>query len=196
MRPTLLTANAITMANNATGNPVPMPNINGTKNTEPVSSARLVRLPKNNAALIGHNESAKITPSKIAPTADDAFTFLHISVACRPQENFSLIISTKTNPTSTNSGATIKFIYVCRKLAMAGIASKPDATTAPNNKYVIVRPKVYKIPAKTVLFGFCMFFDIKDIAAIFVANGHGLNDVNMPNHKADSKAKNITRPTI
>jgi len=42
--------------------------------------------------------------------------------------------------------------------------------------------------------GWSIFFDRNETAAIFVASGQGLMDVNIPNHNAESKAIIIDHP--
>ena len=54
-----------------TGRPVPIPYTKGRLNPILLSTASGIRLPKNNAAEIGQNESAKIKPKIHAPNIPD-----------------------------------------------------------------------------------------------------------------------------
>jgi hypothetical protein len=51
-------------------------------------------------------------------------------------------------------------------------------------------PSVYRMPDKNTV-SFCVIRrEIKNTAAIFVANGHGLTDVSIPSHMAEAKKIN------
>ena len=128
---TLFTKNAIANAKITTGSPVPSPYANGNKILELFSIARVVKLPKNSAALTGQNESAKIIPIKKAPKV---VLFLNLSkfvLLLTDIEKFSFITSTKINPIIISNGPIILLIEFCKKFAKLGIAKSPETIIEP-----------------------------------------------------------------
>ncbi|RLJ03233.1 MAG: hypothetical protein DRP08_03790 [Candidatus Aenigmatarchaeota archaeon] len=60
----------------------------------------------------------------------------------------------------------------------------------PNAAYAIILPMVYTNPDKNTINRCTIFLGRKDTAAMFVAKGHGLIDVNIPSQAAEPKAIN------
>ena len=78
--------------------------------------------------------------------------------------------------------------YCCKKEEITGAFVIPKAKIPLKSIYITVRPSVYKTPYASTAEGFDIFFATKDTAVIFVANGHGLIEVNTPKNRED---KNI-----
>jgi hypothetical protein len=80
-------------------------------------------------------------------------------------------------------------MYFWRKFAINGMLTREYTIKKPRMAYVSILPREYAIPEKRTDFGFVIFFERKETAAIFVARGQGLIEVSMPSQNAVKKAR-------
>jgi hypothetical protein len=77
-------------------------------------------------------------------------------------------------------------MYFCRICDTCGIDRTLVTRRVPRTAYVNIRPSVYSKPVKNTALVRPICLLMKDMAAIFVANGQGLIEVRIPNHNADN----------
>lgn len=176
-----------------TGKPVPIPYRTGKTIPKLLFNARGIKLPKNNAAEIGQKERAKITPKANEPNTPDWTSLFCLSPEIENPLKFKRKISRRKRPTTMSNGPIILFIYIWKKLATTGTLASDEIITIPRTTYAVILPNVYAKPDQKTIRGWSIFFDKNETAATLVASGHGLMEVNIPNHNAESNAIMIGR---
>jgi hypothetical protein len=81
-------------------------------------------------------------------------------------------------------------MYFCKNCATCGTLKRELIIIQPSAAYATILPRVYANPDKNTINGCAILFERNETAAMFVANGHGLIEVNIPSHSAEPRAIN------